>query len=61
MFLEDVEYIPLQRFQLGHWGLPAALEKLCSNCFLTVGFVPEGICSDAVTLLTYHLQNLGSA
>lgn len=32
-FLENAEYVPLQRFKLRRWGLPVALEKLCSDCF----------------------------
>lgn len=42
-FLEDAEYVPLQRFKVGHWGLLVALEKLCSECFHPAGFLLEGI------------------
>lgn len=44
-FLEDAkyEYVPLQRFKLGHWGLLIALGELCSDCFHLFVFLFEGI------------------
>lgn len=60
-FSENAEYVPLQRFELRCWGLPVALEKLCSDCFHPAVSLFEVIWSNAVTLLVHHLQSFGSA
>jgi len=42
-FVEDAEYVRLERFKLGCWGLPVGLEKLCLDCFHRAVFLFEGI------------------